>query len=146
MKYKTLALALFLLVMSCLSFGQGILPEPTLIDHQIVTNLGQDTFTATENIQSYFNLVVISVTCGWYSGGSYLPCVGIDSPTDQSGATWSKVERHYNTTHGWTQEEWWAVIDSTGSDVITLATGYHCTTCTWYAMVQQIQGIEADTQ
>lgn len=124
--------------------GQGILPQPTLIDHQIVSNVGHTSFTATENIQSAYNLVVVSVTCNWYSGGSKLACVGASSPSDSSGATWTLAERHYNTTQLWTQEEWWAVIPSSGSDVITLNTAFTCSTCTWYAMAEQINGIAAD--
>jgi hypothetical protein len=147
MKCKISLLTLFVVLLSGFALAQNILPEPTLIDHQIVTNVGHNTFTATESIQTTYNLVYISVTCGWYGTGLYEPpCVGVGGLSDTSGATWHLVERHYNTNtnYDFTQEEWYAIVGSTGTDTITLATGYSCSTCTWYAMAEQINGIEAD--
>jgi hypothetical protein len=144
MKRQLSVVALFLFVVSGLALGQGILPQPTLVDHQIVSKVGNGSFSATENIQTTYNHVVVSVTCNWPSNFSDVPCIGVGYPSDASGATWHLVERHYNTANNWTQEEWYAIISTTGSDVITFESAFTCSTCTWYAMVEQINGIQAD--
>jgi len=118
---------------------------PNIVDHQTMSNTGVDQFTATENIATAYNLVFISVTCSWQTNQLHdPPCSATTVPTDQNGIQFTRIDRHFNTPAGWTQEDWFAIIPTTGSDVITFSTFYKCNGCTFNAMVEQIQGIEAD--
>lgn len=155
MKRQLSVAALFLLIVSGLAVGEGIVPTPNIVSSQIVTYVGpggiHGPFTATLNINTAYNLVVLVVTCDLYNYGGNEPCVGVDAPpTDQHGIVFTPIEYHFNTNPNylWTEQEFYAVVPNAGSEVITFYTAVQCVPldCTWNAQVEQIQGIQADVR
>jgi hypothetical protein len=153
MKHKLLAITLFLLVVSGLAVGQSILPTPNIVSSQIVTYVGPgfpNGFTASQNINTPYNVVFLVITCDLSnSGSSKIPCVGVDNPpTDQYGTPFTLIDYHFNTNsgHDWTEQEYYAVVQYAGTEVITFNTPVACHGggCTWDVQVEQIQGILAD--
>jgi len=149
---RKLLLSLSILIVSGLAVGQGILPSPSLVAHQIVTYVGpggNGSFTATQNVTTAYNLVVLVITCDLSnSGWSGVPCVGVSSPPkDQNNIVFEPIEFHYNTSYDWTEQEFYAVIPTSGTEVITFYPSVQCVPrdCTWVALVEQIQGVQADT-
>jgi hypothetical protein len=147
---RQLLTVLLLLALSSLALGQAILPMPNLVDHQTTTDNGSTTFTFTENIASAYNILYLVVTCdltNYEAGQSGLGCgAALTPPVDSNtpANTFTPIEHHGNTSYDWSEEAYYAIIPQTGSDVITFTTVVDCSNCTWKAMIEQVQGIQAD--
>ena len=155
MKHQLLVVTLFLFVVSGFAVGQGILPSPSIVSSQIVTYVGpggiNGPFTATQSINTAFNLVFLVITCDLgHSGSQGVQCLGVDTPpTDQHGIAFTPIDFHYNPNPNddWSEQEYYAVVANTGTEVITFNTAEKCVPldCTWNVQMEQIQGILADT-
>ena len=147
MKRQLLAV-LFILALSSLALGQAALPVPNIVDHQTTSSFSNLSFQFTEDIASAYNVLVLTVTCdltnagaGTYSNG----CGATTYPSDGNGNTFVPTGHHGNSANNWAENEYYAIIPQTGSDVITFVPLYYCTpACTYKAMIEQVQGIGAD--
>jgi hypothetical protein len=145
---RKLLVSLFLLVVSGLATAQAVLPMPNIVDHQTLTTVAHGgEYTVTENIATAYNLVILVVTCDLTNSTfSNIPCAAASTaPVDQNGIVFTPIEYHYNSTYDWTEQEFYAVIPTIGSEVITITTSTYCSTsCTWKTMAEQVEGIQAD--
>jgi hypothetical protein len=145
---RQLFAVLFLLALSSLAVGQASLPVPNIVDHQTTSNFNGLSFQFTENIASAYNILVLVVDCdltnagaGAYANG----CGATTYPSDGNGNTFVPIEHHGSSADNWAENEYYAIIPQTGSDVITFVPLYYCSpACTYKAMIEQVQGIGAD--
>ena len=129
--------SVFLFLVAAMATAQSLLPQPQIIDHQIVTGSDVASFTATEGVKSAYNILEVVVTCnnaGTYDEGC------LYEVTDGSGTAFNDVSFWVNTTNNWTEQIFYILEPNTGTQTITAYTNYLCS-CTFYALVQQIQGI-----
>jgi|SRR5579872_6410232 len=139
MKCKLSVVTLFVLLVSRLAIGQSLLPQPQIIDHQIVSGTGVTSLTATEDIKSAYNILEVVVTCN-NAGNNGYPCFA--SVTDGSGTDFTSVSYWSNDTQDWSEQILYIVEPTTGTQTITANTEFVCS-CTFNMLVQQVQGIAA---
>jgi len=147
MKRQLLAV-LFVVALSGLAAAQAALPVPNLVDHQTSSDFGAASYEFTENIASDYNILRLTVTCDWSNYGSNisgLGCGAASVPTDTDGSTFVSIEHHANTANNWAEQQYYAIVSSTGTDTITFYPVATCTPrCILKAMIEQVQGIGAD--
>ncbi len=150
MKRQLLAV-LFVLALSSLALGQSALPIPNIVDHQTSSDFGGASYQFTEDIASAYNILILVVTCDWthYTGGGGpqdgCGATGASLPSDSNGNVFTPIEHHANTANKWAEEDYYVIVSQTGTDTITFTPVMTCTpSCTFKAMIQQVQGIGAD--
>jgi hypothetical protein len=128
----------FLFLLATVATAQSLLPEPYLIDHQIVSGTDVSTLTATENVLNANNILKVVVTCDHVPSG--YPCFeGVSDGTN----SFTSVRTWYNTTNDWAEQIFYLIEPSSGSIAVTGTTAYVCN-CNWKMLVEQINGIGAD--
>lgn len=142
MKRQLVIVSFCFLLVSGFAFGQGSVPQPQIIDHQILleTNPYHGAFTATENIQATGNLVVTSIIC--LAPNDAAACLAA-APTDGLGSTFTFIGRDsvpYDQGRKLIHETYWvAATPGYGTDLITFNTDF--LSGQWNVLVEQIQGI-----
>jgi hypothetical protein len=108
------------------------------IDHQIVSGTDVTVLTATENVQSAYNILEVVVTCDHDDSN---PCLASVSDGTNS---FTRVNYWHNDTNDWTEDIWYLIEPTAGSTTITAGTEQVCSGCSVDMLVQRIQGIAAD--
>jgi hypothetical protein len=125
----------FVLLVAAMATAQ--LPQPQIIDHQIVTGAGVGVIDATENVQSAFNILEVVVTCSFDTS---TPC--LTGVVDGNNNHFTYVTTWFNEGQEWGEEIWYLVEPSAGTTIIKAAT--YSLTASYNILVEQIQGIGND--
>jgi hypothetical protein len=138
-KKRLILVSAFLSLSAAVATAQSLLPQPQIIDHQIVTGTDVTSLTATEDIKSAYNILEVVVTCN-NAGNNGYPCLA--SVKDGSGTDLTSVSYWSNDTQDWSEQIFYIVEPTTGTQTITANTEFVCS-CTFNMLVQQVQGIAA---
>jgi hypothetical protein len=150
---RKLLVSLFVIALSSLALGQAVLPVPNLVDHQTSSNFGGASYQFTEDIAEADNILILVVTCDLTNYTAYsmewnLGCgatSGANLPSDSHSNAFTPIEHHGNSGNDWSEQDYYAIIPQTGTDVITFTPLVTCSpACSYKAMIEQVQGIGAD--
>ena len=138
MKNRMVLVSAFLFLVASAATAQSLLPQPQIIDHQIVSGTDVQILTATENVQSAYNILEAVVTCDHNDTGYCMTLV-----EDSNGHSFTPVSSWHNDTNDWTEEIWYLIEPSAGTTTVKGGTEQVCGGCSVNMLVQQIQGIGA---